>query len=128
MPISQPYPNNSTPYVSNGFTLIELLIVMAIMSLMAVLVVINAAGKNDRQNEVNLIRDLQILRQEAINSSQTRIYEPSNNAFLYSPAVSDSSTLIFYPDGSSTGGDILSEDGKKLVSINWYDGAISNVR
>lgn len=116
------------PFRDNGFTLIELLIVMAIMSFMAVLVVVNTGGDNDRQNGVNLIRDLQILRQKAIDSSQAQIYDPRSNALIYNPAISKSSILIFYPDGSSTGGNILSEGGQKLVSINWYNGAISNAR
>lgn len=126
MPISRPSLDKAKPLKVNGFTLIELLIVMAIMSLMAVLVVINAGGNNNRQNGTILIKDLQTLRQKAINSSRAQIYDPSASAFSYNPAVSDSSTLVFYPDGSSTGGDILSENGQKLVTINWYNGAISN--
>lgn len=113
---------------ANGFTIIELLIVMAIMSLMITLIVLNFGGRVDRQQSANLIKTLQQLRKEAVQTSQVRIFRPETAQFTYKAQISDSASLIFYPDGSSTGGDIISADGVRLISISWYNGMVSDAR
>jgi general secretion pathway protein H len=126
MPISAP----PTKPTACGFTLIELLAVLAVMAIVAY----GAAGMIGRKPdtservrlEAKLMTALQAARQDALEGGRIVKFDPANmvpngKQFAYRPSVGKTAALLFYPDGSSSGGDILL-NGKVLLAIDWLTG------
>jgi prepilin-type N-terminal cleavage/methylation domain-containing protein len=130
-PISVP-PTSSS---SAGFTLIELLAVLAIMGIVAY----GAAGMIGRKPEaaerahleLKLKAALQAARQDALQHGRTvqldlTAIAPSARQFNYRPALGSNDTgVVFYADGSSSGGEVLL-DGEALLVIDWLTGEADN--
>lgn len=115
------------PAINAGFTLIEMLMVLAILSL---------AGLVFVQNFNPPIRQEQALSHaalhEAIVNAKSHAMSSGGKVTLslqpygYDFARYDGATtdqLIFYPDGSAIGGDIM-DDGRAVAHIRWIDGAV----
>lgn len=111
-----------------GFTLVELLVVLAIMSLAAVLFIGasgSSTGASARGDLAKLESAIASARQQAITSATTRNVSLADYALDLRPSVGNASKdLIFYADGSSNGGAIL-RDEKQLFMVRWIDGRIA---
>ena len=133
-----------------GFTLLELLVVLAIIGLILSLTPIMLAGRGndaDISNVANrLVADLRSVRGEAVASnvptslivdygrdgyvllpSRQRRQLPEGFRIALAPrAEADSEILSFYPDGTSTGGQlqIESTDDRYAIDVSWPTGRI----
>ena len=140
----------------HGFTLLELLVVLAIVALSAYLMIPNFANRQDR-NDITFISSeiysqLSLARSQAIASNtpirfsldvKKRVFgtdmqnlssipEPIGIEFLtglQSDAVPEQGSIVFYSDGSSTGGRItlISASQKRILEIHWINGRIKYV-
>lgn len=112
---------------SNGFTLVELLVVLAIMSLAAILFIGgtgNGSGIDRKTEIVELESAMAFARKTAIQQALAQELDLAPYAVSLSPALGASRKLIFYADGSSNGG-VVSENSQRLFAVRWIDGAIS---
>ncbi|SIO20667.1 prepilin-type N-terminal cleavage/methylation domain-containing protein [Parasphingorhabdus marina DSM 22363] len=110
---------------SNGFTLVEMLVVLAIMSLAAVLFIggVNQSGTIARMEVTELERSITSARQSAIRSGETRRLELVPNGFKLRGALAGEDNLLFYADGSSNGGKIY-RDEQLVAQVRWIDGRL----
>ena len=132
-----------TRYRSHGFTLLELLVVLAITGLMisiampfTVRTIENAELRADAREVVS---DLRQLRQRAIDRQQTiavgALSEnswPSGGRAIRHRAQfvqqGRGRALLFYPDGTSSGGTLRLREGSRSVDVDvaWLSGAITS--
>ncbi|MEP3501211.1 MAG: hypothetical protein ABJN76_11355 [Parasphingorhabdus sp.] len=108
--------------------MVELMVVLAIMSLAAVLF-IGASGSSNgataRGDLAKLESAIASARQQAIISATMQNVVLADYALDLRPTVgSNSNSLIFYADGSSNGGQIIREE-KQLFTVRWIDGRIA---
>jgi len=128
---------------SCGFTLLELLVVLAITGLMisiampfTVRTIENAELRADAREVVS---DLRQLRQRAIDRQEAiEVTSLSENAWPQAGravrhrarfvAEGRARTLVFYPDGTSSGGTLRLREGSRSVDVNvaWLSGAITS--
>ncbi len=125
-----------------GFTLLEMLIVIAILGLVAGLVLargpMRSAGLNARSAATLLAGSLRAARSEAIATDQpvaVRIDGPAGLVQigarppqrLGAQLVSPERPIVFAPDGSSSGGQIVVAAGplRRLVAVDWLTGRVS---
>ena len=136
------------PQMSAGFTLIELLLVLGIMAL--VLATVVGSRPNDAATRVAVAAravaaTVQLARAQAMSSNAETVFlvDAQRREFgLYSAMhplprgiivamtvaaterVRDSGGLRFYPDGQSSGGEIvLSLNGRvSRIAVNWLTG------
>ena len=144
--------------LSGGFTLLEILVVLGIAALLLTLVPLAFSGSVDLVRSRGAARELAATLQAAGNLAvaHNRIVEVSldagegrytvgtdNNARTLPKGVrlqlvdvdrgddGDAQGRIrFYPDGSSSGGRLLVEDGKRrfLIAVHWLLGRVSITR
>lgn len=126
------------PVPANGYTLIELLVVIGILALLAAIATPMASTMIQtatlRSDTSQLLAGLRQLQNRAIRTQQTISVEASSAGLQISDGIpiglSKSTTaeiampLIYYPDGTSSGGSILLHNGDKEtdVSITWLTG------
>lgn len=130
MPISKPSPEISIskqmPNSADGFTLMEMLVVLAIMSLAAVLFA-SGAGKgsvDQRAQTLALEGAITDARAEALQSYTVQTIDLRNFDAVLQPALGrKTNRLIFHADGSTNGG-IISSEGKARFTVRWIDGKI----
>ena len=141
------------PYQIKGFTLLEMLVVIMIIAFMTTLVGVNLRGKQSTDLESlgrTLIADLRYVRSKAlVGSADTAITVDvsGSNYFSQDAAISRSipqdvsivitvdekdivgtrGKIVFYPDGSSSGGKIkFIKDGRELeVVTTWLNGYVT---
>lgn len=140
----------------NGFTLIELLIVLAILAVTASVVIPNLVGRNHKADMTFLIKDmgsqLSLARSLSINENRPVSFKlnvknrtfnieskeinslPENIEIEFLTGAATISNraegeIIFYPDGSSTGGKITLSNSKQssAVEVHWLTGQINHV-
>ena len=133
-----------------GFTLLELLVVLAIIGLILSLMPIMLAGRvNDADISGvadRLVADLRSVRGEAVASNvpTSLIVDRGRDGYVLRPsrqrrqlpegfrialaqrAERDGEILSFYPDGTSTGGQlqIESADDRYAIDVSWPTGRI----
>lgn len=130
MPISKPSPDRfgsaRTIISEGGFTLIEMLVVLAIMSLAAVLFV-SGTGRSsiDQRAEIQKLEQaISGTRAQALQSSTVQTLDLQDFDAELEPALGEKTTnLIFHRDGSTNGG-IVSSHGKRRFTVRWIDGKI----
>jgi general secretion pathway protein H len=126
------------PAPANGYTLIELLVVIGILALLAAIATPMASHLIQtatlRSDTSRLLAGLRQVQDRAIRDQQTISVETSNAGLKISDGASidlSKSTiaqittpLIYYPDGTASGGTILLHNGdeKSDVSISWLTG------
>lgn len=138
-----------------GFSLLELIVVMAMATLLLSLIPPAFDGliksKSLAQQVSQIASELRLMRQKAVSEQQVQLVNfdlnnhllkdqhsrvlhrlnPSNRLQVNAAAstVNDEGALAirFYPDGSSSGGEIWLEDERQSfqVSVNWITGQIS---
>jgi len=131
MPILKPSPDfvirTSGKIVPNGFTLAELLVVLAIMSLAAILFIgAGGSGKGiERKTAVaKLQRVVAETHQIALQTAKNQSVDLSRFEARLKPVLGDQSKkIIFYSDGSTNGG-VISSGGQRLFEVRWIDGVI----
>ena len=145
--------NSMRQHHTKGFTLLELLVVIMIIALMTTVVGVNLRGKQSADLDSvgrTLIADLRYVRSKAlVGSADTAITidVSGKNYFSQDATISRSfpqeisvaitvdekniagtkGRIVFYPDGSSSGGKIkLIKDGKELeVVTTWLNGYVT---
>ncbi len=126
----------------SGFTLLEMLIVIAILGLVAGLVLargpMRSTGLNERTATTLLAGSLRAARSEAIATDQpiaVRI-DGANGLVqignrpperLGAQLITPARPIVFAPDGSSTGAQIVVAAGplRRLVAVDWLTGRVS---
>lgn len=123
-----------------GYTLIELLIVIGILALVAGIatpvtgrVIRTAEAHSDTYRLVALLRKLQ---NEAVSEQKNVSIAPSNTTLDLSTGeksplsngaiVQSDAPLIYYPDGTTSGGHLILKNGDIVtdIKIAWLTGAI----
>jgi len=138
---------------ATGFTLLEMLVVIMIIAFTSTLVGVNLATRQSTDLESIgriLIADLRYIRSKALTGSTdtAMTIDVSNNKYFSQDAgisrsfpqqvsvvitvdendiAESKGKIIFYPDGSSSGGNIkLVKDGRELeVETTWLNGYVT---
>ncbi len=137
---------------NRGFTLLELLIVITIVAVASTLVGVNLVGRDSANLESiarTLMTDLRYVRSRAmVGNIDTAIsFDIANNSYA-SPAASierslpesleiqltvdrrdldgQRGSIVFYPDGSSSGGEIRLSRNDRVVQVTtrWINGHV----
>jgi prepilin-type N-terminal cleavage/methylation domain-containing protein len=117
-----------------GFTLIEMLVVLTIMGLLAGIAITNLAHRpafvTRGQARAQLERTAAVARGKAVASGAATSVDLAavapGDAIVFTPTLGDpNAPPLFYPDGSSNGGDIAAS-GVALARIDWMTGRISD--
>jgi prepilin-type N-terminal cleavage/methylation domain-containing protein len=117
-----------------GFTLIEMLVVLTIMGLLAGIAITNLAHRpafvTRGQVRAQLERAAARAREKAIASGAAASIDlgavAPGDTIVFAPTLGDTHAApLFYPDGSSNGGDIAAS-GVALARIDWMTGRISD--
>lgn len=120
---------------SGGFTLIEMLVVLAILSIVAIIVGprLDAAPSGLRRQQAaaelsaNIRREVQLARMTGLERSITPSAIVDDAELLPTLTSERRDTLILYPDGSTSGGRI-DLNGRPLLLVDWLTGAVSHAR
>jgi general secretion pathway protein H len=143
------------PPGDNGFTLLEMLVVLAIMSMTIAAATISFRGSGGAVRlqplAVRIAADLKLARAEAIaqnrpvevafdaakhayqvQGSRAAVVLPGSIGFtLVTPAEfrrnTDGAHLVFFADGSSTGGRVTLTDNRLAITlmVDWLTGAVT---
>lgn len=117
-----------------GFTLIEMLVVLTIMGLLAGIAITNLAHRpafvTRGQLRAQLERAASVAREKAVESGAVESVDlgavAPRGTIVFTPTLGDPhAPPLFYPDGSSNGGDIAAS-GVALARIDWMTGRISD--
>ena len=138
-----------------GFTLLEMIVVLAILSLTIAATTVSVTGSRGvvrlQPLAVRVAADLKLARTEAVtqNRSVEVVFDAKANAYqiqgsrsavalpaaiafkLVTPEefrrTTDSAHLVFFPDGSSTGGRLTLTDRSLSITlvIDWLTGAVT---
>ena len=113
---------------AGGFTLVEMLVVLAVLSLGAVLLVGRLGTGPTRFARQRVVAELKAgiagARREALRSGHIVRLDPARidaGASLEAPVFGQGRVLLFFADGSSSGG-TLRLGGEKVLSIDWLTG------
>jgi|HubBroStandDraft_6_1064221.scaffolds.fasta_scaffold377155_3 type II secretion system protein H len=119
----------------SGFTLLEILVVMGLMALIAMVAAPDIEHALDlmqlRETAGALQANLRVIRSDALRSDQPVVFSLSSDRKGYAwsegevrrlPAqielrMSKAQTILFYGDGTSTGGTIQASSGGRSISI-----------
>ena len=126
----------------NGFTLIEMLVVLAIISLVAVILGVNVGKRPAGLANARVIAALGSAAGDARRRAMTRgsvvtlDFEPIVLGASVTPLVAPyqqapqqgATTIVtFYPDGTSSGARLMT-DGREIAQIGWLDSAVTVAR
>ncbi|SQF99217.1 general secretion pathway protein H [Paucimonas lemoignei] len=138
------------PAASRGFTLMEMLVVIVLMSIAIGLVGfglqqgLSAAKERQAVGQmVNALRATRVkaivtgqpartvfdLRKQAFQAPGQRIHHwPSELKVTMQTAAEMGSTVEFYPDGGSTGGNLMLVNGDRRwrIDIGWLTGSVQS--
>ena len=149
------WPANKSPARDQGYTLLELLVVIAILALLAGLAGPRLFSGNDRTELTRLVQESrrialdtglrarQMARPQALtlDLSDKSLSSESHRLSLAGLDRLDlitagelshrqgSGQILFFPDGSSTGGEIRLEKGpfREVLKIDWLTGQVTRV-
>jgi general secretion pathway protein H len=137
-----------------GFTLLELLVVLVILSMVTAAMAISArtnGGTDMRVTAIHIAAELRTLREEAVRRQTVTTLRPKEIAarslsgeparrlrlpgdlaigFIRGEPMLIGNVpdrLVFFPDGSSSGGTIRLIAGTSIITIrvNWIDGGVT---
>jgi general secretion pathway protein H len=103
-----------------GFTLIEMLVVLALIALVAAFALPRLGSPPSRTGQEQLRSALSLLadaRSAALTSGRAQVLDPEllGPKVRYTAAVGASARIIFYPDGSSSGGTVALAPGRSIM-------------
>ena len=103
-----------------GFTLIEMLVVLALIALVAALALPRLGSPTSLTSHEQLRSALAALadaRSAALTSGRTQAVEPAalGTKARYAADIGSSARIIFYPDGSSSGGTLTLGPGRSII-------------
>lgn len=117
-----------------GFTLVEILVVLAILSMVALLAVPAMRGQgvgiSAQRDLAGLKSELRQAHSQALASgasADVRVPDGLSYAPLLKIDEPDPSIIRFYADGSSSGGEILSGE-HAIVRIDWLTGEVRSAQ
>lgn len=121
-----PKPRRLPRQLPRGFTLIEMLVVLALIALVAALALPRLGSPPSRTGQEQLRSVRAILadaRSAAVTSGRTQALDPAalGRSARYAPAIGSSARIIFYPDGSSSGGTVTLAPGRS-ITLSLADG------
>lgn len=116
-----------------GFTLMEMLVVLTIMAIVAAIAIIrlpaaSSAGKRER---------LAVLARQTIEGARARAMAEGRDVMIGAPDLAPGANqlsiagsgratkLIFFPDGTTSGGEILLAS-HPLLDVDWLSGSVSD--
>jgi len=131
----------------SGFTIIELIVVLAVLAFAYALVAPSVAGLFDGPRFDGAVRDMVIALREARATAITtsrdtrfavaadrRSWRSDGHAGAVAEGVSlalegpaASPEIVFFPDGSSTGGRVVLRSGgrARVVAVDWVSGRVT---
>jgi general secretion pathway protein H len=117
---SAPKPPALPRSLPRGFTLIEMLVVLALIALVATLALPRLGSPPSMAAHERLRGALAILaeaRQAAVESGRPQALDPATLGprTRYVSAVGPSDRILFFPDGSSTGGTLTLAPGRSIA-------------
>jgi prepilin-type N-terminal cleavage/methylation domain-containing protein len=123
---SAPKPPALPRSLPRGFTLIEMLVVLALIALVAALALPRFGSPPSKSGQEQLRSALTILaetRSAAVASGRVQALEPAALApnARYAAAIGSSARILFYPDGSSSGGTLTFAPGRS-ITLSLADG------
>lgn len=128
MPTSAPHPDSA------GFTLVEMLVVLTVLGLAAAFMAGRLAAEPGRfagERQVAMLeRAAAEARAAAIRSGRPVALDAGAlvaDASLAAPVFAAGGSLVFYPDGSSTGGTI-EVAGAPALAVDWLTGETERAR
>lgn len=142
---------------SQGFTLIELLIVISIMAIATFFIAPRLSNQrdindisfvaSDIQSKLLLAKSNSVAKNKPVNftlNTENRFYKIDEDDQAYIPerihiefllgstlaSSSSAGNIIFFPDGTATGGKItLNQDEKtQVIEVHWLTGKVSNAK
>ena len=141
-------PTLATRARSAGFTLVELLVVLAILAVAFAIVTPSATGALGAAGPASVTEDLAVaLREARANSivsttpirftmdAAARRWKagsrdgtwPGGVAVQFQPAPQGGDAIIFYPDGTASGGRLFVGSGpsRRILAVDWLTGRVT---
>lgn len=116
-------PTSSATTAERGFTLIELLVVLTLLALVAALVLPRLSarlGPTAGERAAGLADQLRAAREQAISTARPT-FVPVDPALAVPDPPSAGATILFFPDGSSSGGRLVVEGAGAPAAVEIDD-------
>lgn len=122
-----------TSRADTGFTLIEMLVVLTIIGLVSAAGATIIGRKPASLARAEVIGRIRAAAATAATAAREGRAQPLDlhtiptkaGTLTFASSLNVAPTLVFYPDGSATGGTIAL-DGRPLATVDWLTGAVAD--